>query len=724
MTMTMLHPSSSPPRGGGGGGAAVLGKNASRRRRDLFTAAAKTNKTKYFYGRGGRRLCDAVFARRSQKKNRLRRAKTFLATKEGRVFAEAFKARMMIFAASKKDEKKTKRPSSSSKSLFPSVGVKLWESLKGTNGAGGGGDDDEEKKKKKKIKKNKNDDEDDDDDENFERILNSVFVSLLVTEGAIKGSAMTLLGLILHVKVIGSFQFVSGGGGVVSASDIGIACAMPLVLADFAIMNLVFPAAPSSLASAADISSPPSLTTAVSNYAKEASLNNPCVDMPFYKDATVAIVARVADSFACVFTLGFLFTWITERGVEYGYEVYEIEQTTKWMALAAAVLGKEAMIFYQNYRREGLGKGGDETEENKKRKPAMRAYVVTRDKITGKEKMEEITAENIKAKKKRGEKLEPQELAIESAMYNINVRSTIDDWRERVSTGMLGLSFVVSGGNGVAPLVGGLLGDLLFCVYQRNNVKKYLDMYGEDDEKSSDISNNNNNNNSSSSSSSSSSSNKKNKTKKLRTSIALAKARQREMQKRQREMQNVLAKNVEKKEGKGKTSTDSGNSSKSNIITSSQKINDMIQTIQKEASLVARLVVEADAKESLLESNQTSSTPALTNAERKAYRNIEQKLPTLMTGLFEGDTPEFSEYEVAFKEAQKVLLTERHSLESKIQSFDEIIDNYRAMFALVFALEDDDEDENGENGDDAKKKKKENDTGDDDDDFEKFANFL
>ncbi len=168
---------------------------------------------------------------------------------------------------------------------------------------------------------------------------------------------------------------------------------------------------------------------------------------------------------------------------------------------------------------------------------------------------------------KRGEKLEPQELAIESAMYNINVRSTIDDWRERVSTGMLGLSFVVSGGNGVAPLVGGLLGDLLFCVYQRNNVKKYLDMYGEDDEKSGDIFSNNNN----SSSSSNSSSNKKNKTKNLRTSIALAKARQREMQKRQREMQNVLAKNVEKQEGKGKTSTDSGSSSKSNIITSSQK---------------------------------------------------------------------------------------------------------------------------------------------------------
>ena len=170
-------------------------------------------------------------------------------------------------------------------------------------------------------------------------------------------------------------------------------------------------------------------------------------------------------------------------------------------------------------------------KKTRKRKPAMRAYVVTRDKITGKEKMEEITAENIKAKKKRGEKLEPQELAIESAMYNINVRSTIDDWQERVSTGMLGLSFVVSGGNGVAPLVGGLLGDLLFCVYQRNNVKKYLDMYGEDDEKSGDIFSNNNNNNNNNSSSSSSSSNKKNKTKNLRTSIALAKARQREMQK-------------------------------------------------------------------------------------------------------------------------------------------------------------------------------------------------
>ena len=695
--MRLHHPSTlSSPRG------AVLAPKASRRR-DLYTTFANNMSACYGRGGGGGRRRDTFCC-------------CCLVQK---------KMRLCCCSATKKDEttrttrrRRRKRPSSSS--LFPSL--KLWE-RKGTNGAGGGGGDEE---KKNKNKKNKNDDEN--NDENFERILNGVFVSLLVTEGAIKGSAMTLLGLILHVKVIGSFHFFSVGGvGGVSASDIGIACAMPLMLADFAIMNLFFPAAPSSLASAADISSSPSLTTAVSNYAKEASLNNPCVDMPFYKDATVAIVARVADSFACVFTLGFLFTWITERGVEYGYEVYEIEQTTKWMALAAAVLGKEAMLFYQNYRREGLGKGDDETEENKKRKPAMRAYVVTRDKITGKEKMEEITAENIKAKKKRGEKLEPQELAIESAMYNINVRSTIDDWRERVSTGMLGLSFVVSGGNGVAPLVGGLLGDLLFCVYQRNNVKKYLDMYGEDDEKSGDIFSNNNNNNNNSSSSSNSSSNKKNKTKNLRTSIALAKARQREMQKRQREMQNVLAKNVEKQEGKGKTSTDSGSSSKSNIITSSQKINDMIQTIQKEASLVARLVVEADAKESLLESNQTPSTPALTNAERKAYRNIEQKLPTLMTGLFEGDTPELSEYEVAFKEAQKVLLTERHSLESKIQSFDEIIDNYRAMFALVFALEDDDDKEDQEeeeNGDDTKKKKKENDTGDDEDDFEKFVNFL
>ena len=125
------------------------------------------------------------------------------------------------------------------------------------------------------------------------------------------------------------------------------------------------------------------------------------------------------------------------------------------------------------------------------------------------------------------------------------------------------------------------------------------------------------------------------------------------MQKRQREMRNVLAKNVEKRKEKEKRRPIAV-TVVSNIITSSQKINDMIQTIQKEVSYAA-LVVEA-SEESLLESNQTSSTPALTKAERKAYRNIEQKLPTLMTGLFEGDTPEFSEYEVAFKEAQKVLL--------------------------------------------------------------------
>ena len=84
-----------------------------------------------------------------------------------------------------------------------------------------------------------------------------------------------------------------------------------------------------------------------------------------------------------------------------------------------------------------------------------------------------------------------RELAIESAMYNMNVRSTIDNWRERISNGLLGFSFVVSR-NEDAPLVGGLLGDYSFCVYQRNNVKKYLEKYGVDDE-----------NNSSSSSSSS-----------------------------------------------------------------------------------------------------------------------------------------------------------------------------------------------------------------------------
>ena len=172
----------------------------------------------------------------------------------------------------------------------------------------------------------------------------------------------------------------------------------------------------------------------------------------------------------------------------------------------------------------------------------------------------------------------------------------------------------------MAPLVGGLLGDLLFCVYQRNNVKKYLDMYGEDDEKSSDISNNNNNNNSSSSSSSS---NKKNKTKKLRTSIALPRRDNARCKATTRDA-NVLAKNVEKRKEKEKRRPIAVNS-KSNITTSSQKINDMIQTIQKEALLVGRLVVRSRReKVSLLESNQTSSTPALTKAERKAYRNIEQ----------------------------------------------------------------------------------------------------
>ena len=534
--------------------------------------------------------------------------------------------------------------------------------------------------------------EEEEENKKFEKLQNSLFLSLLVTEGAIKGSAMTALGLLLNVKVIDSFRFLSEsasggdgdvvllGTGVSSAVGVGIACAMPLVLIDFAIMNLFFPSETSNSSSSSDASDAPSLRTAVSNYAKEASLNNPCLNMPFYKDAIVASVARVADSFACVFTLGFLFTWITERGVEYGFEVYEIENTTKWLALAATVLGKEAMIFYRSYRRKGFGAGGGAGGEKgggkkEKRAPGMRAYVVTRDKITGKEKMEEITAENIEAKKKRGEKLEPQELAIESAMYNMNVRSTIDNWRERISNGLLGFSFVVSGGNGAAPLVGGLLGDLLFCVYQRNNVKKYLEKYGVDDE----------NNSSNSSSSSSSSGNK------MRTSIAVAKARQ-------REMQSVLVKKMKEKEGETNNTTASENvgTSSGTNSTSSQKINDMIQTVQKEASLVARLVVEADEKESLLSSSSTPARATKLNAERKAFKTLENKLPKLMTGLFDGETPELSEYEVAFKEASNFLRAEKASLESKIQSFDESIEKYRAMFAFIFSnddVNDDDEDD-------------------------------
>ena len=586
-------------------------------------------------------------------------------------------------------------------------------------GGGGGGDDEEEEEEEEKTKKEdvrspippplpplppirgqgkknatktkvKTKEEEEEEEKKYQKLQNSLFLSLLVTEGAIKGSAMTLLGLALNVKVIDSFRFlnsgISGSGavggdaffldGVSSAVGIGIACAMPLVLVDFAIMNLFFPGESSSSSSSTDSSSP-SLKTAVSNYAKEASLNNPCLDMAFYKDAIVAFVARVADSFACVFTLGFLFTWITERGVEYGYEVYEIENTTKWLALAATVLGKEAMLFYQNYRKKGFGTGGDKTP-----KPAMRAYVVTRDKITGKEKMEEITTDKIEAKKKRGEKLEPQELAIESAMYNMNVRSTIDDWRERISNGLLGFSFVISGGNGAAPLVGGLLGDLLFCVYQRNNVNKYLEEYGEG--------NGEKNSSSGSTSSISSSSDKK-----MRTSIAVAKARQ-------REMQSVLTKKMKEKEGEtsatasdgNDTSGDSSSSSSSSssstsstaITSSSQKINEMVQTVQKEASLVARLVVEADAKESLLSS---SPTPALTTskktaAEKKALKALEQKLPSLMTGLFDGDTPELSEYEVAFDKALELLRAEKASLDSKIQSLDDDIEKYRAMFSFIF----------------------------------------
>jgi len=158
---------------------------------------------------------------------------------------------------------------------------------------------------------------------------------------------------------------------------------------------------------------------------------------------------------------------------------------------------------------------------------------------------------------------------------------------------------------------------------------------------------------------------------------------------------------MKEKEGETSATASDGNdisgdssSSSTAITSSSQKINEMVQTVQKEASLVARLVVEADAKESLLSS---SPSPALTTskktvAEKKALKTLEQKLPSLMTGLFDGDTPELSEYEVAFDKASELLRAEKASLDSKIQSLDVDIEKYRAMFAFIFP---DDQSEDG-----------------------------
>jgi len=73
-------------------------------------------------------------------------------------------------------------------------------------------------------------------------------------------------------------------------------------------------------------------------------------------------------------------------------------------------------------------------------------------------------------------------------------------------------------------------------------------------------------------------------------------------------------------------------------------------------------------------------------------KTLEQKLPSLMTGLFDGDTPELSEYEVAFDKASELLRAEKASLDSKIQSLDVDIEKYRAMFAFIFP---DDQSEDG-----------------------------
>ena len=127
-------------------------------------------------------------------------------------------------------------------------------------------------------------------------------------------------------------------------------------------------------------------------------------------------------------------------------------------------------------------------------------------------------------------------------------------------------------------------------------------------------------------------------------------------------------KKMKEKEGETNNTSASesvGTSSGTNS-TSSQKINDMIQTVQKEASLIGRLVVEADEKESLLSSSSNTARATRLNAERKAFKTLENKLPKLMTGLFDGETPELSEYEVAFKEASNFLRAEKASLESKI----------------------------------------------------------
>ena len=423
-------------------------------------------------------------------------------------------------------------------------------------------------------------------DEEFQKNQNKFFLSLLVTEGAVKGTIASALGVFLNVKVIEAFT-LSDERVVANVIECGLICALPLILADFLIMNMF---------EDKDFREGEEwgVEAALGVYAREASLNNPCVDMNVFMDCTIAIVARIAETFVLAFSIGFLFSWITERGVEFGYDVFEIEQVTKWIALALVVAGNEVLI----YRRGST------------RKKMMRAYKVTRDPITGKEKMEEITSDE--TKRKGGGKDSKKLNAFEAALFNLKIKNSVDNWRERSFGFLLGTSFVLASGNAFAPLVGGLVSDVLFCLYQRNNVRKYIE--------GTNMSKANN----------------------LRTSENIFEARKKKWGSR-----------GEAEVIKKQSTTTENDAYNDDDIATSIRINEMIQKIQKESKVVA----DKYKKTKLIKNKDDADAQIITDKE--AMQFVQQLLPPLITGLdilLEEDIPPLSAYEEKFAEASKILL--------------------------------------------------------------------
>lgn len=338
---------------------------------------------------------------------------------------------------------------------------------------------------------------DDDDatstEESDEKKMFREFLSLLVAVGGVKGTLAVVIGALASYSAFGDLGGAEGAwpsdGGVdlTTTAAIGLALAAPTVCLDALVMGIDW----TSKAEAANSREDDGLGRGfmgdffepLSRYQQEETLSNPCKSMPAWMDLSVAFTARVADEMLeRGVVLGLSAKWLADRGVEYGFEPYDVEAPAKALACVLVYLVLEARV------------------RRVQKQSRVQAFRVERNPVTGKQKLVPVSEDELRGGAKDGplagvksvfsKKKEPSKNVSESkkspkpptkaetqAFENIlrgkGVKDFLEGSRSRLFFVSQSLAFV-STGSIFAPIVGGYLADSLYILWQRNAMARFI----------------------------------------------------------------------------------------------------------------------------------------------------------------------------------------------------------------------------------------------------------